>query len=65
MGESVMLDSLLGWEISAQHIIIVLELILAVYSVALALNTERKTLRTVHLVSTALWIVLALSNIFI
>lgn len=60
-----MLDSLLGWEISAHHIVIVLEFILAVYSVALALNTERKTLKTVHLVSTALWIVLALSNIFI
>lgn len=60
-----MLDSLLGAEISAYHVVIILELILAVYSVALALNTERKTLKTVHLVSAALWTVLALSNIFI
>lgn len=55
----------MGWEISARQVIIILEFILAVYSGALALNTERKTLKTVHMVSTALWIVLALSNIFI
>lgn len=60
-----MLDSFLGWEISANQVVIVLEFILAVYSAALALNTKRKTLRTVHMVSTALWIVLALSNIFV
>lgn len=60
-----MLDSFLGWEISASQVVIVLEFILAVYSAALALNTKRKTLRTVHMVSTALWIVLALSNIFV
>lgn len=61
----MMLDFLLGWEISARQVVVILEFILAVYSVALALNTERRTLKTVHLVSAVLWAVLALSNILI
>lgn len=60
-----MLDSLLDWEISADQVVIILEFILAVYSVALALNTEKQNLKTIHLVSAVLWIVLALSNIFV
>ncbi len=60
-----MLDSLLDWEISADQVVIILEFILAVYSVALALNTEKRNLKTIHLVSAVLWIVLALSNIFV
>lgn len=60
-----MLDFLLGSGISAYQVIIVLEFILAAYSVALALNTEKRTLKTVHLVSAVLWVVLALSNILV
>ena len=60
-----MLDSLLDWEISADQVVIILEFILAVYSVALALNTQKRNLKTIHLVSAVLWIVLALSNIFV
>lgn len=60
-----MLNYLLGTGVSAYNVVIVLELILAVYSVSLALCTERKTLKIIHALSAVLWVVLALSNIFI
>lgn len=60
-----MLDFLLGSGVSVYQVIIALEFILAAYSVALALNTEKRTLKTVHLVSAVLWVVLALSNILV
>lgn len=60
-----MMDFLLGRGISAYHVVIVLEFILAVYSVSLALCTERKALKIMHAVFAVLWVVLALMNIFV
>ncbi len=41
-----------------------LELILAVYSVALVVNTENKILKIVHIILGIIWVVLALVNMF-
>lgn len=60
-----MLNSILGTEMDAYHVVIALELILAIYSVALALCTEKKALKIVHTISAVLWVVLALTNILI
>ena len=55
---------MLGTGLSAVAVVIVLELILAVYSIALALNAKNKGLKIVHIVLTVVWVVLALLNIF-
>lgn len=55
---------MLGTGLSAYHVVIVLEFILAVYSVALLFSTERKVLKIVHAVFAVVWVVLAFMNIF-
>ena len=56
---------MLGTGLSAVTIIIILEFILAVYSVALVFNTKNKVLRIIHIVLAIFWVVLALLNIFV
>ena len=55
---------MLGTGLSAVAVVIVLELLLAVYSVALVLNTKSKVLKIVHVVLAVFWVILALLNIF-
>ena len=55
---------MLGTGLDAVSVVIVLEFILAVYSIALAFCSEKKWLKIVHLVFTVVWVVLALLNIF-
>ena len=59
-----MLNTILGTELSAETVVIVLEFILAVYSVALVCSTKSKALKIVHAVLAVAWVVLALLNIF-
>lgn len=59
-----MLNSLLGMEIGAHNVVIILEFILAVYSVSLGLCTEKKPLKILNMLFAVLWVVLALLNIF-
>lgn len=59
-----MLDFILGRSLSAYQVVIVLEFILAVYSVALVLNSQKKALKIAHGVFAVLWVVLALLNMF-
>lgn len=54
---------MLGTGLSAITVVIILEFILAVYSVALAVNTDRKVLRIAHFVFAVFWVVLAVMNI--
>jgi len=56
---------MLGTGVSAATVVIILEFILAVYSIALMAGTEKKWLKIVHALFAALWTVLALLNIFI
>lgn len=60
-----MLNFLLGMGISAHNVVTVLEFVLAVESMSLALYTEKKALKIINTVCAILWVVLALSNIFI
>ncbi len=55
---------MLGAGTSAITAVIVLELILAVYSIALVFNAKSKVLKIVHVVLAAFWVVLALLNVF-
>ena len=55
---------MLGTGVSAATVVIILEFILAVYSIALMAGTEKKWLKIVHALFAALWTVLALLNIF-
>ena len=55
---------MLGTGLSAISVVIVLEFILAVYSMALMASAEKKWLKIVHALFAALWAVLALLNIF-
>lgn len=55
---------MLGTGLDAVTVVIVLEFILAVYSVALATGTKNKVLKIVHIVMTVVWAVLGLLNIF-
>lgn len=55
---------MLGTGLNAVTVVIVLEFVLAVYSVALLMNTENKVIKIVHAVLTVVWVVLALLNIF-
>lgn len=59
-----MLDFLLGRGIDVYHVVIILEFILAIYSVSLSLCTERKVLKIAHMLFALLWVVLALMNLF-
>lgn len=54
---------MLGTGLSAYNVVIILEFILAVYSIALAFNTEKKVLKIVHFAFGALWVVLAVMNL--
>ncbi len=55
---------MLGTGLSAVTVVIILEFILAVYSVALVFNARNKVLKIVHIVLAVVWAVLALLNIF-
>lgn len=55
---------MLGTGVNAAMVVIILEFILAIYSVALVMSTKKKWLKIVHIVLTVFWIVLALLNIF-
>ena len=59
-----MLDFFLGRGVDAYTVVIILEFVLAVYSLSLAACTERKALKIVHLLFAVLWVILALMNIF-
>ena len=54
---------MLGTGLSAVTVVIALEFILAVYSVALVFSTKKKALRIVHIVLAVVWVVLAVLNI--
>jgi len=54
---------MLGTGLSPYNVVIVLEFILAVYSVALAFCTEKKSLKIVHIVFCVLWVALAVMNL--
>ena len=56
---------MLGTGVNAVTVVIILEFILAVYSMALMASAEKKWLKIVHALFAALWTVLALLNIFI
>lgn len=58
-----MLGALMGTGLSAYTVVIVLEFILALYSIALAANTKNKILKIVHIAFCVLWVVLAILNI--
>ena len=55
---------MLGTGLGAENVVIFLELIIAIYSVALAFNTDKKVLRVVHIVLGIMWAFLALINLF-
>ena len=55
---------MLGTGLSAVTVVIILEFILAIYSGALAVNTERKGLKIVHIVLAVVWADLGILNIF-
>lgn len=55
---------MLGTGLDAVTVVIILEFILAAYSVALAAGTKKKWLKIVHIVFAVFWAVLALLNIF-
>ncbi len=55
---------MLGTGLSAVTVVIALEFMLAVYSVALVFNTKNKPLKVVHMALAAVWVVLALLNMF-
>ena len=59
-----MMSYLLGSGFSAVAVVIILEFILAVYSLALVTYAESKPLKILHIVLCVFWIVLALLNIF-
>ncbi|MCM1190413.1 MAG: hypothetical protein NC541_14100 [bacterium] len=55
---------MLGTGLSAVTVVIILEFILAIYSVTLVFASRNKILRIVHIVLAVVWAVLALLNIF-
>lgn len=55
---------MLGTGLDAVTVVIILEFILGVYSVALVFGTKNKTLKIVHIVLTVFWVILAFLNIF-
>ena len=58
-----MLDTILGTGANAVTVVIILEFILALYSIALVAGTKNKILKIVHIVFTVIWVVLAILNI--
>lgn len=56
---------MLGTGVNAVTVVIILEFILAVYSIALMAGAEKKWLKIVHILFAVFWVVLALLNIFI
>ena len=48
---------MLGTGVNAAMVVIILEFILAIYSVALVMSTKKKWLKIVHIVLAVLWIV--------
>lgn len=52
-----------GTGLNAVTVVVILEFILAVYSVALVLSTKNKILKIVHVVLAVVWVVLAFLNI--
>lgn len=61
----MMLDFLLGKGLDAYTVVIVLEFILAVYSVSLAFCAEKKIFKIVNILFAIFWVVLALMNMFV
>lgn len=59
-----MMSYLLGSGFSAVAVVIILEFILAVYSLALVAYAQSKPLKILHIVLCVFWVVLALLNIF-
>lgn len=55
---------MLGTGLNAVQVVIILEFLLAVYSVALIFSTKSKILKIVHVVLGIVWLVLGLLNIF-
>ncbi len=55
---------MLGTGTNAVTVVAALEMILAVYSVALVFNAKSRVLKIVHIVLTVFWVVLALLNVF-
>lgn len=55
---------MLGKGLDAVTVVIILEFILAVYSIALMAGAEKKWLKIVHALFAVFWAVLALLNIF-
>ena len=55
---------MLGSGLSAATVVAILEVILAVYSVALVFSTDKKALKIVHIVLAVFWVVLAVLNLF-
>ncbi|MCI8462574.1 MAG: hypothetical protein HFG25_06470 [Lachnospiraceae bacterium] len=56
---------MLGTGLDPRYVVTFLEFMLAVYSVALVFNTDKKVLKIVHIVLGIIWVVLALLNIFL
>lgn len=56
---------MLGTGVNAVTVVIILEFVLAVYSIALMAGAEKKWLKIVHILFAVFWVVLALLNIFI
>lgn len=55
---------MLGSNLSAVTVVAILEILLAVYSVALALSTDKKVLKIVQSVFAVFWVVMAVLNLF-
>lgn len=56
---------MLGTGLDARYVVAFLEFILAVYSVALVFNTNKKVLKIVHIALGIVWVVMALLNLFV
>ena len=56
---------MLGTGVNAVTVVIILEFILALYSIALMAGAKKKWLKIVHILFAAFWAVLALLNIFL
>lgn len=59
------MDKVLGTGLNPVTVVIILEFVLAVYSVSLASCTKNKILKIVHIVLAVIWAVLAILNIFL
>lgn len=57
------MDTILGTGVNAVTVVIILEFILALYSIALSVGTKNKILKIVHIALAVVWVVLAILNI--